>query len=207
VRESTLRDFLSGRHDGMNITTYEKLAAVIPGMTVAELIGETPASAPPPQACRQMPLDLSGVEFAEEVYIPVGVYDAAVSAGPGCLRDDSPEPQGYSFFRQSWLKSVTTAATRDLAVLRVSGDSMWETLHHGDHVLVDLTVRRIRKDSLYVIHRPCDDELQVKRLQLDWKTGLITVISDNPRYEPIRDVPEDRIAIIGRVIWLGRHLG
>lgn len=49
---------------------------------------------------------------------------------------------------------------------------------------------------------------QVKRVAAHPVTGRITIISDNKEYYPaFADLPPEDVAVIGRVLWLGRHLG
>ncbi len=146
--------------------------------------------------------DLNG-----EAYCLVPVYDARASAGPGVLNAEKPEPLFHNVFRKDWVKAATNAEPTDLAVLRVSGDSMWDTLHDGDHILVDRTIRRWIRDGLYVIRHSNEDELMVKRLVRHPSSGLLIVKSDNGNYGSQLTLPDDAIAIEGRVIWLARNLG
>lgn len=162
------------------------------GCTVAEIIGERPASVPPR-------------DMGEFALIPV--FDARVSAGPGAINEANPEPLHFNAFRLDWLRRVTRASAERLAVLRVQGDSMWQTLHDGDHVLLDLSVGRYIRDGLYVIRYDPDEEYQVKRLSRDPKTRTLTVASDNHDYPTHQGVRDDALEIRGRVIWLGRNLG
>ncbi|MBX9750288.1 MAG: hypothetical protein K5Q68_11950, partial [Roseococcus sp.] len=63
-----------------------------------------------------------------------------------------------------------------------------------------------QKDGIYVIRT--DGWLQVKRVAAHPVTGRITIISDNKEYyPPFADLPPEDVAVIGRVLWLGRHLG
>lgn len=146
--------------------------------------------------------------LAGEDYVLVPVYDASASAGSGCINDDA-EPVHNHFYRAQWLRNVTSSKPDQLAVIRVSGDSMWDTLHHGDHVLVDRSVSRVRSDGIYVIQLigDADDEIMVKRCQRDAASRTLTIISDNPRYPARSGVQDASLRVIGRVIWLGRNIG
>src|SRR5437762_14117513 len=92
-----------------------------------------------------------------------------------------------------------------LFVLEISGDSMWETLHDGDHALVDPAQTNPRREGLYVIR--IDDMLQVKRISLHPVTRLLTVKSDNPAYRTCVNIKPDEITIMARVAWIARSLG
>jgi len=103
------------------------------------------------------------------------------------------------------LKAVTKSPAHQLAMVRVSGDSMANTLQNGDLILVDLSVRSMGRDGMYVIAAGAD--VQVKRITRDWRSKTLTVSSDNPAYPPSAGVTEEDIAVIGRVVWLSRNLG
>ncbi len=90
-------------------------------------------------------------------------------------------------------------------MIRVAGDSMEPTLSNADLVLVDRSVQRIGRDGLYII--AVEEDLLVKRCQIDLETRAVIVISDNPAYETIRVTDRDRLDVLGRVVWLGRVLG
>lgn len=138
--------------------------------------------------------ELSGVEYA---FIPR--YDAAMSAGPGSIIDPHAEPIGFHPVEAQWLRALTHSAPSHLAVLRVDGDSMEDTLHDGDWVLVDRGETRAKRGGVFALQ--VDDATWVKRLTLNLKDRLIQVISDNPRY-PVQELREDSLSVIGRVVWI-----
>lgn len=152
------------------------------------------------------PATAETVELLGELYAVVPVFDARVSAGPGALNQDG-DPVHHHLYRMAWLREVTSTPPPELAVVRVEGDSMWETLHHGDHVLMDRRVRRIGRDGIYVLGWADEEETMVKRAQRDPRNRLITIKSDNPAYGSWADVADERVRIFGKVIWLGRNVG
>jgi phage repressor protein C with HTH and peptisase S24 domain len=131
------------------------------------------------------------------------LFDIRVSAGPGALVEHDGQPTGYLPFDAAWLRSISQAPVNKLALLRVSGDSMWDTLHDGDQILVDLSARRPSQDAIYVLRH--DDALLVKRLQVRFDVQKIEVISDNPKYKAYLASPDD-IRVVGRVVWMGRQV-
>lgn len=180
-------------------------------LKINNLVGNDVAL-PLPGATQSLPRTISfdpddAVVYAGREYIPVGVYDVRVSAGPGALNEDVGEPETFNLFRMEWLNRITNTPNERLAVLRVAGDSMAMTLHNGDHVLVDRTVRRVERQAIYIIQDIGTSELQVKRCSRDPRSGMIDVKSDNPEYPSYEGVREDRFAVHGRVIWLGRNVG
>jgi phage repressor protein C with HTH and peptisase S24 domain len=82
---------------------------------------------------------------------------------------------------------------------------MEPTLRSGDHALVDRTeIRPRQKDGLYVIR--VDGGLQVKRVSAHPVSGLLTISSDNAAYRSYADIKPTDVAIVGRVIWIGRRM-
>ncbi len=165
---------------------------------LAKLLGGSPDDYRDSHALSTAPRDVG------EPIQSVPIYDIRASAGPGALAEDG-EPIGYQPYRQQELDRITRADIQHLAVIRVAGDSMEPTLSNADLVLVDRSVQRIGRDGLYII--AVEEDLLVKRCQIDLETRAVIVISDNPAYETIRVTDRDRLDVLGRVVWLGRVLG
>lgn len=146
-------------------------------------------------------------ELDGQAFALVPVYDARASAGPGALNADHPQPLYHNVFRQEWLKSVTPSTPDKLAVMRVAGDSMWDTLQDGDYILVDRAVQQCSRDGLYVIRYRDDDEVMVKRLIRHPSSKLLIMKSDNPNYPPQMELQDGDLEIEGRVVWLSRSVG
>ncbi len=128
----------------------------------------------------------------------------AASAGPGALPADE-RPRPYFAFDERWLRSMTSANTSDLVIIRVEGDSMAPTLGDGDDILVDQGDCGDRlRDGLYVLR--VDEALIVKRVALNPVTRRVTLQSDNPAYPDWPDLELDAIHCIGRVIWAARRV-
>jgi phage repressor protein C with HTH and peptisase S24 domain len=142
--------------------------------------------------------------IGNEEYFPVPVYDISASAGPGSINVDG-SPLHHGVFRTQWLRRFARNGFDHLAVISVRGDSMWETLHDGDHVLIDRAVDRVGRDGIYVIRQ--GDELAVKRISVHPVSKLLTVKSDNPAYPTYSDIDPDQLTVIGRGVWLGRSIG
>jgi len=139
-------------------------------------------------------IDVAGTELAA-----VPRYDAKMSAGPGSIIDADAEPIGHWYIEAQWLRAITQTAPSRLAVLRVAGDSMEDTLADGDWVLVDRGQTRAAQEGIYALQ--IDDTTWVKRLSLNLRERLIRVISDNPRY-PVQELPADDLTVIGRIVWI-----
>jgi phage repressor protein C with HTH and peptisase S24 domain len=147
--------------------------------------------------------EIAGDAWQSPEHHSVPMFDLRAAAGAGALATDA-EPTGHLLFREQWLKRMTNSVST-LFVLEISGDSMWETLHDGDHALIDPSQNNPRREGLYVIR--IDDMLQVKRLSMHPVKKLLTVKSDNPAYPTYDNIKPADIAVVGRAIWIGRNLG
>jgi phage repressor protein C with HTH and peptisase S24 domain len=186
LNETAVRDILIGKSRHPRHDTIEKLAKVL-DTSVAELLGGAKA-----------PRESSGD------YVLVGVFDVAAAAGEGIIIEGERET-GKLAFRADWLRSVTRATPRELAVVTVRGDSMHPTLADGDTILVDLTQRTPAADGIYVVRY--GEYVLVKRLSIDPVRRLVTIACDNPNYPPLSPVRPEEVDVAGRVIWLGRRVG
>lgn len=177
VPPTTLYSFVSGKAKRMMDDTRDK---VIRALEVLQADGAAPVP---------------------EDFTPVPIFDIRASAGAGALMEDGA-PTAYQPYRESELSRWNLT---DLAVIQVGGDSMWETLHDGDKVLVNRGERRIVKPGIYII--AYEGELLVKRCQRNLNDGSVLVSSDNPAYASFKVDEPDRLNVIGRVVWIGRALG
>ncbi len=132
--------------------------------------------------------------------------DIEASAGPGGLAEIEAFRAPVVIDR-SLLRGVSAGSGSGLSVIRVAGDSMEPTLRDGDDIVVDRNDGAARmRDGIYVLR--IDTMLMVKRLMLEAGAARPLVIrSDNPRYPDIADYDPASLAIIGRVLWMGRSLG
>ena len=74
----------------------------------------------------------------------------------------------------------------------------------GDNILVDTDDRERLRDGIYVLRT--DDALLVKRLSVNPATKRLTIRSDNDAYPSWDDCDPEGVAVIGRVVWVGRRL-
>jgi phage repressor protein C with HTH and peptisase S24 domain/DNA-binding XRE family transcriptional regulator len=176
------------RAKGIEPRELYALAGVDRGATLAA----SSAKEPVPYFSKPGIVEVDGTEFAS-----IPRYDAALSAGFGSIIDPNAEPIGHHLIEAQWLHAITRTAPNHMAVIRVAGDSMEDTLSDGDWVLLDRTQNRVSHEGVYALQ--IDDTTWVKRLTLNLRERLIRVVSDNPRY-PVQDLPPDELTVIGRVI-------
>ena len=130
--------------------------------------------------------------------------DVGASAGPGALAESERMTDSLAF-RGDWLRRIASGSLDSLSVIKVSGDSMLPTLSDGDEILVDAADGAARlRDGIYVLR--ADGALMVKRIAMHPAGRGFTVSSDNPAYPPWVGLDPASIAIIGRVVWMGRRI-
>lgn len=199
LNPTLVRDILSGPINSPRTETVRALALAL-DIPISELMpdaaGSSVTAAPPPQ---------DGLEFHGATYMALPVYDVDVSAGPGAINVDRPEPEAWHLFAMEALRTVTRAPARDLAMVRVSGDSMAPTLCNEDLILVDRSIRKMGRDGMYIL--AWGDDIMVKRISVDFATRTLTIASDNPIYKTSTGVQPDDIGILGRVVWISRNVG
>jgi len=85
---------------------------------------------------------------------------------------------------------------KNIDAINVLGDSMEPTLHDGDIIFINRTLKDITKSGIFAISTEIG--LFVKRV-MKKSDGSIDLISDNPMYS-IETVHSDNIEVIGKVV-------
>lgn len=134
----------------------------------------------------------------EFVYVPQ--VSGKISAGGGLVPENSVEMR--IAFRRAWI--MKRGDPKNMALIKVSGDSMEPTLQSGDLVLVDHGRDYLDpQGGIYAI--AVDDTLMIKRLQPEYPNKKVQIISDNPKYK-VMEAMIDQVHINGKVIWFGREI-
>lgn len=136
-------------------------------------------------------------------YVLIPELAIGASAGPGA-EPGSEAPLAAIAFQARWIRSVASGRAEALSVIHVEGDSMLPTLADGDQILVDTDDRDRLRDGIYVLRT--DGALLVKRLSVNPATRRLTIGSDNDAYPSWHDCDPASVAVIGRVVWVGRHI-
>lgn len=125
-------------------------------------------------------------------YSAIPIYDIEAAAGAGRLFDDELIETSIQFDTEQLQRDGLDPA--HVVGVRVRGDSMGETLHDGDRVLVDRSSRT--PDGVFLLRM--DDGLRIKRVQRVAGGGWM-LISDNTHYQPEMIKPEEmgQVEIIG----------
>jgi len=142
--------------------------------------------------------DYLSLEKSRYVYVPQ--VSGKISAGAGRVPEEDEEVRVA--FRREWIRRKGEA--KNMALIKVIGDSMEPTLLSGDLVLVDRGRSFISPEGgIYAV--ALDDVIMVKRVQVLHPVDKLRIISDNKKYDPI-EVPADQVKINGKVIWYAREL-
>ncbi|KPF79880.1 peptidase S24 [alpha proteobacterium AAP81b] len=142
------------------------------------------------------------VQRAED-YVLIPQLAVGASAGAGSA-PDSEAPLAAIAFQSKWIRQAASGRPEALSIIHVEGDSMLPTLADGDQILVDTDDRDRLRDGIYVLRT--DDALLVKRLSVNPATRRLTIRSDNDAYPTWHECDPASVAVIGRVIWVGRKL-
>lgn len=128
--------------------------------------------------------------------------DIRFAMGDGSLQEDFPEV-GQMPFNRNMRRRLTSANPELLFVARGDGDSMQPTILNDDAVLIDTSQNRIgQSDRIWALR--IEDAGLIKRVRIVPKVGY-ELISDNPLIPP-QTVAREDVAIVGRVIWIGRQV-
>lgn len=148
------------------------------------------------------PIEVANGESTPEGADLVPIYDVAASAGHGTIVDTEDHLSNLAFSTQ-YLREMTGAKGKELAVIRVKGDSMSPTIQDDDMVMVDRTKTNLDFDGLFVIR--IGEALQIKRIGRGSRRSSVMVIADNSLY-PAVDTERTEIDVVGKVIWYGRKV-
>ncbi len=145
------------------------------------------------------------VDIDIEEYIVVPLYDVYFSAGGGSFLDEETIVD-YLLFNKSILNEHP-AISKNLAGVKVKGDSMYPTLDDDDVVVIDMDTSKTANifSGLYALN--IDGKAYTKRLAINSQNPKeITIISDNKAHYPEETIPKANLNIIGQIIWHGKFL-
>ena len=134
----------------------------------------------------------------------VPVYSVQASAGPGALVT-SEDVVDRLAFPPDYLRHITKANPRHLAIIGVKGDSMATTLKDDDLVMIDTSKTELSFEGMFVVKIDGGAALLVKRIGRASRKGHINLISDNPAY-PAVEIAVDDVVPVGKVVWAGVKL-
>lgn len=138
----------------------------------------------------------------ERKYVRLPLYLPRASAGQGlAVRDEGVSAD--LVFAADWLWRTLRRPPDVLLCMRAYGDSMSPRIHHGDVLIVDTSIDRVKDHGIYVFSY--EGDLMVKRLARDIATRSLRITSENDNYQEqvLPSSEANRINIVGMVVWHG----
>lgn len=132
----------------------------------------------------------------------VKLYDVEGAAGAGRSLDGETV-EGMLYLPEAELAALGVDS-KQVAGVKVRGDSMLGTLNDGDWTLINLADRDVRREGVFLL--TVSGERRIKRVQRV-AGGAWLLISDNEHYQPEMIKPQDMhdVEILGRCeIRIGR---
>lgn len=119
-----------------------------------------------------------------------------VSAGFGRFNEEVRNPD-YVRIDSNWVKSRGFKAS-ELAMFKVSGDSMYPTLKDEEDIIIHTAQKKLKEGKIYVINH--QGAMWVKKIRFE--LSCVKLISDNPMYPPIPLTWDEANAliVIGQVV-------
>mgnify|MGYP006279962051 FL=1 len=128
-------------------------------------------------------------------------YEVRAAAGGGAVVH-SEQVVDYLAFKREWVANHLGRNQAGLVLIEAFGSSMEPKIYHGDLLLVDTSIERIRDQAVYALN--IWGELLVKYVSR-LPGGGVRVFSENPNY-PSQDLSEGdakQLVVVGQVVWVG----
>jgi len=122
------------------------------------------------------------------------------AAAAGGESPDPPPAVEFMALSHGWVRATFGIAPDQLVLETAIGESMLPGIQDGDLLLIDASTKRFHGFGVYVLE--VGGERLVKRVQTKLD-GSVTLISDNPAYEPehVTAAKAADIHVVGRVLW------
>lgn len=139
----------------------------------------------------------------DDQFALIDMLDTRTSGG-GQFNDYN-EVIGRFAFKRRWLESRGLKPETS-KLMRYSGKAMSDKINHGDVLLVNMAVKTMGHEGIYVIELDGVDD--VKLLQRDYTNGGIFLISYNSAFKTVALNPEqaERLHINAEVVWHAEEL-
>ncbi|ANE31925.1 DNA-binding protein [Campylobacter hyointestinalis] len=155
-----------------------------------------------PNLSPSKPLNAPNLKKSQDTINIPYFEDTYASAGSGIINyDETPIIMSFDInFLRVFLK--ITGSLNNLHIINAKGDSMEPTISGGELLYINPyeNEQGVISGCIYVINY--DGDIFVKRVDKNPVTKSLTLISDNPKYEPIKIEVADltNCKIIGRVV-------
>lgn len=143
-----------------------------------------------------------------ETFALVPVHSVRASLGYGAaVFEKDEEPENVMAFRRDWLRTVTNAPEEKLSCVYAQGESNHPEIKDRDLLLIDRSITDVNTEGAYAVS--LDNFLLVKQVRTAGP-GKLELKPMNPNWGDPTIVNLERlgdvVAIVGKVIWLGRTL-
>lgn len=147
---------------------------------------------------------LRGEQEKNAQTVSIDIVDAIACCGNGHVNFKT-HILGQHMISVSAFHQITAINPERIKILKVIGDSMEPTISNGDFVWVDISCQTPIGDGIYMF---CiGDRLVVKRVQMNPFNHSIQILSDNPKYMPIKADNYQTVRVVGRVISFTKMIG
>lgn len=141
-----------------------------------------------------------------EIFTEIPVLDIELSAGNGSEAEIVESESNTHPFRREELRAAGVSAC-DARIVKISGNSLFPVLTHGDKVAVDIkNAQPVRDGDLYAIR---DGILLRVKILVNLSDGGLILRSYNKEEYPDEvlnlEDRKSRIHVIGRVFWSSRR--
>ena len=143
------------------------------------------------------------VKTSNEQVVPIKFYkDAKAAAGTGV---DIPETSDEEilYFDKRWLENIIGVKAENAIIIQAKGNSMdsgnnnLKDIHNGDLLFVDISVKDVINNKVFVIQQ--GNDLRVKKLVKDFNGDIYLISNNEKEYPP--ELVKQETNIIGRVVW------
>lgn len=197
IKRRTLSDYVSGKSEPRVSTLVD--IAVVTNVDLNWLLREKY-----PIGLNSPPSPAPSVQHAPGMvdgFVAIPRLEVRASAGNGRVAIVEDTESEIVAFKEEWLRRLGVNP-KSAMIIVAEGDSMADTIGHGDLVLLDRSIDRVVDDGIYVL--VYDGMVKLKRVQV-LRSGVVLLKSDNPAYltEEVQSHELPELTIEGRVRWAG----
>lgn len=143
-------------------------------------------------------------ESTDSGFVFVPQYDIGLVGDKEFIQ--SSQVVDHLAFKREWVLHELRSEPDQLLLIRCTGDAMEPTIRPDDLLLVDRSTEKKNQDGVFLLN--IEGGLYLRRVERRIDGGLI-VRGDKPgsaQQEIISKKDEDKLNLIGRVVWVGRRI-
>lgn len=144
------------------------------------------------------------IEVAGDKFAKLSIYDIKVAQSANFETANGNATMPFHLINLSRLRAISETPLSEIWSFEVPDDSNSPILEVGDLVTVDSWKKSLRRPGIYALN--VDGQPLIKYCSQHLETGAITLVSENPRYEPMVIRHPENLLVLGRVIYSIRRL-